>query len=48
MGIRLTEAQYKMIRKICRKDSEKYDNESHFVRCSVAKVIREEKRRLNL
>ena len=48
VAFRLRTEQVKDIKKICRKDSEKYDNESHFYRVAVIKLIREEKQRLKL
>jgi hypothetical protein len=45
---RISKEQVKLVRKICRKDQEKYDNKSHFYRCAVIKLIREEKARLRL
>lgn len=42
LGIRIKEEHYKQIKEICQKDTEKYDNESHFVRCAIIKLIREE------
>lgn len=48
IAFRLRKLDVKDAKKICRKDSEKYDNESHFYRVAVLKLIREEKQRLKL
>jgi len=45
---RINKEQLKMINKILRKDNKKYDNKSHFYRCAVIKLIREERKRLKI
>ena len=40
--------EVKLVRKIVRNDQERYENKSHFYRCAVLKLIREEKARLKL
>lgn len=46
---RIRKVDAKMISKIVRRDrGERYDNESHFVRAAVLKLLREEKVRLRL
>lgn len=45
---RIRTEDIKIVNKIVKKDDEKYDNISHFYRCAVLKLIREEKQRLNI
>ena len=45
---RIAREDLKLVTKICRKDNERYDNKSHFYRCAVLKLIREEKKRLKI
>jgi Arc/MetJ-type ribon-helix-helix transcriptional regulator len=45
---RIRTSDKKMMDKIVRADSEKYDNESHFIRCAVLRLMREERVRLKL
>ena len=45
---RIKKEQVKMVKKIVHKDSETYDNASHFYRCAAIKLIREERKRLKL
>lgn len=48
-NFRLQKRDQKLVHKIVRRDGgERYDNESHFYRCAVLKLIREEKARLRL
>ena len=46
--VRIKKEDLKFIHKIVNSDSEKYDNESHFIRCAVLRLIREERVRLKL
>ena len=45
---RIRKQDIKDVKKICNVDSERYDNESHFYRVAVLKLIREEKIRLGI
>lgn len=48
VDIRIRRDECRLITKIVRHDSERYDNESHFIRCAVLKLIREERKRLKI
>jgi hypothetical protein len=48
VAFRLRKTDVKDVKKIVRKDFEKYDSESHFYRAAVLKEIRNEKLRLRL
>jgi hypothetical protein len=45
---RIKKEHIKLIDKIVRKDQEKYYNRSHFIRCAIIKLVREEKQRLRI
>jgi len=47
-SFRIRKDDFSVVKKICRADSERYDNESHFIRCAVLKLLREESARLNI
>ena len=47
-SFRVRKDDFSVIKKICRADSERYANESHFIRCAILKLIREESTRLNI
>lgn len=42
---RILSSEKKAIRRIVRRDRDKYFNDSHFFRCAIIKLIKEEKRR---
>ena len=49
IDVRIRKDDLKIISKIVRADEgDRYDNESHFIRCAVLKLIREERKRLML
>ena len=49
INIRIKHEHRKIIAKILNKDKEDlYDSESHFIRCAIIKLIREERQRLKL
>lgn len=45
---RMRKEDLKQVYKIVRKDQERYDNLSHFIRCATLKLMREEKTRLKI
>lgn len=48
VDFRLRKLDLRVMEKIVKKDSEKYDNLSHFFRVASLKLMREEKARLKL
>lgn len=46
--IRIRKADIKLVHKIIKLNKNKYENESHFVRCATLKLIRKEIRMLKL
>lgn len=46
--VRLQPEQLKIIKKIIKKDKEKYGSLSHFYRIAIIKLIREEKERMKI
>ena len=48
VAFRLQKSDMKIVGKIVRKDHDRYDNESHFYRCAVIRLINSERRRLKL
>lgn len=47
-NLRLREYDLEMIEQIVSRDRLKYENESHFIRCAILKLLREEAKRLKI
>jgi len=48
VSIRILEKDVDDVKYIVAKSQELYESESHFIRCAVRKLIREEKKRLRI
>jgi hypothetical protein len=48
IAVRINIREKKMVKRIVRKDKNKYDSAAHFHRCALIKLMREEKKRLKL
>ena len=48
IALRLKKEDKKVIKKIVRQSKDLYDSPSHFIRCAVRRLIREEERRLKI